>query len=68
MFLLIFQVVLFSFITDIFYTRVMPSRMFDVLKEDFDYLFIGGVLGLMILVSFITQKLAARKALNRAWK
>ncbi|XP_059178557.1 ER membrane protein complex subunit 1-like [Physella acuta] len=53
---------------DIFYTRVMPSRMFDVLKEDFDYLFIGGVLGLMILFSFITQKLAARKALNRAWK
>ncbi|GFS06457.1 ER membrane protein complex subunit 1 [Elysia marginata] len=53
---------------DIFYTRVMPSRMFDVLKEDFDYLFIGSVLGLMILVSFITQKLAARKALNRAWK
>ncbi|CAL1543686.1 unnamed protein product [Lymnaea stagnalis] len=53
---------------DIFYTRVMPSRMFDVLKEDFDYLFIGGVLGLMILFSFITQKFAAKKALKRAWK
>merc|ERR1719483_870161 len=53
---------------DIFYTRVMPSRMFDVLKEDFDYLFIGGVLALMIFVSFLTQKLASRKALSRAWK
>ncbi|BFZ23271.1 hypothetical protein BsWGS_26310 [Bradybaena similaris] len=53
---------------DLFYTRVMPSRMFDVLKEDFDYLFIGSVLGVMLLVSFITQKLAARKALSRAWK
>ncbi|KAK0061557.1 ER membrane protein complex subunit 1 [Biomphalaria pfeifferi] len=53
---------------DIFYTRVTPSRMFDVLKEDFDYLFIGGVLALMIILSFITQKLAAIKALKRAWK
>ncbi|KAH9504430.1 DUF1620 super [Bulinus truncatus] len=53
---------------DIFYTRVMPSRMFDVLKEDFDYLFIGCVLALMIIFSFITQKLAAHKALKRAWK
>ena len=51
-----------------FGTRVMPSKMFDVLKEDFDYLFIALVLGAMILVSFITQKLAARKALKRAWR
>ncbi|XP_076472635.1 ER membrane protein complex subunit 1-like [Babylonia areolata] len=54
--------------TDIFYTRVMPSKMFDVLKEDFDYIFIAAVLAIMILVSIISQKLAARKALKRAWK
>ncbi|KAL8578229.1 hypothetical protein ACOMHN_040990 [Nucella lapillus] len=54
--------------TDIFCTRVMPSKMFDVLKEDFDYLFIAGVLAIMIFVSVISQKLAARKALKRAWK
>ncbi|KAK7496801.1 hypothetical protein BaRGS_00012010 [Batillaria attramentaria] len=53
---------------DLFCTRVMPSKMFDVLKEDFDYFFIGTVLSLMILVSVVSQKLAARKALNRAWK
>ncbi|XP_064611751.1 ER membrane protein complex subunit 1-like [Liolophura sinensis] len=53
---------------DLFYTRVMPSKMFDVLKEDFDYFFISSVLIGMIVVSVITQKLAARKALNRAWK
>ena len=46
----------------------MPSRMFDVLKEDFDYFFIGTVLLGMIVVSVISQKLAGRKALNRAWK
>ena len=53
---------------DMFYTRVMPSKMFDVLKEDFDYLFIGSVTFGMILISLITKKLASRKALNRAWK
>ena len=42
--------------------------MFDVLKEDFDYGFIGGVLALMALASVLTQKLAQRKALAKAWK
>ncbi|XP_060066687.1 ER membrane protein complex subunit 1-like [Ylistrum balloti] len=53
---------------DLFYTRVTPSRMFDVLKEDFDFYFISLVLLGMFLVTFITQKLASRKALSRAWK
>lgn len=53
---------------DLFYDRVMPSKMFDVLKDDFDYFFIGSVVVGMILVSIITQKLAQRKALNKAWK
>jgi len=53
---------------DLFFTRVMPSKMFDVLKEDFDYFFISSVLVGMIAVSIISQKLAARKALSRAWK
>jgi len=56
------------FAADLFYTRVMPSKMFDVLKEDFDYFFISSVLLGMIAVSVISQKLAARRALNRAWK
>jgi len=55
-------------VADLFYTRVMPSKMFDVLKEDFDYFFISSVLLGMITVSIISQKLAARRALNRAWK
>lgn len=53
---------------DLFYTRVNPSKMFDVLKDDFDYIFISSVLIGMIAVSIISQKLAARKALNRAWR
>jgi hypothetical protein len=42
--------------------------MFDVLKEDFDYFFIGSVTLGMILISLVSKKLASRKALNRAWK
>ena len=53
---------------DLFFTRVMPSKMFDVLKEDFDHVFIGAVLFAMIAVSVISQKLASRKALMKAWK
>ena len=56
------------FIPDLFYTRVNPSKMFDVLKDDFDYVFISSVLLGMIVVSVITQKLAAKKGLNRAWR
>ncbi|KAJ8320425.1 hypothetical protein KUTeg_002012 [Tegillarca granosa] len=57
-----------SYGLDLFFTRVTPSKMFDVLKEDFDYYFISLVLGGMFAVSFISQKLAGRKALTRAWK
>ncbi|XP_013409710.1 ER membrane protein complex subunit 1-like isoform X1 [Lingula anatina] len=52
---------------DLFFTQVTPSRKYDVLKEDFDYFFISAVLIGMIVVSVVSQKLAARKALNRAW-
>ena len=46
----------------------MPSKMFDVLKEDFDYAFIGGVLVTMAVVSMASQKLAVRRALKKAWQ
>lgn len=53
---------------DLFYTRVAPSKTFDVLKEDFDHRLIMLVLGGLILVSYVTKKLASRKALRLAWK
>ncbi|ESO01112.1 hypothetical protein HELRODRAFT_82224, partial [Helobdella robusta] len=58
----------FCFGLDLFFTRVTPSKMFDVLKEDFDYFFISSVLIGMIVVSIVSQKLAQRKLLHRAWK
>ena len=52
---------------DVFYTRVTPSKMFDVLKEDFDYIFISGVLSALILVSIVCSKFASMRNLKLAW-
>ena len=53
---------------DIFWTRVTPSRPFDVLKEDFDYFLIIVVLAALVGGSYIGKKMAARKSLAQAWK
>ncbi|XP_012563007.1 ER membrane protein complex subunit 1 [Hydra vulgaris] len=53
---------------DLYFTRVMPSRMFDVLKEDFDYIFISGVLSLLIFSSLICGKMAFIKSLRMTWQ
>ena len=44
--------------SDLFYIRVYPSELFDVLEEDHDYLFISAVLGTIIVVSVVARKLA----------
>ncbi|XP_033226104.1 ER membrane protein complex subunit 1 isoform X2 [Belonocnema kinseyi] len=53
---------------DLFYTRVAPSKTFDVLKEDFDYYLIILVLSGLVIASYITKKLASQKAQKQAWK
>ncbi|KAI5748977.1 hypothetical protein M8J76_003773 [Diaphorina citri] len=53
---------------DLFYTRVAPSKTFDMLKEDFDYALICLVLGALIVGAVVSKKLAAKKMLKQAWK
>ncbi|XP_076040041.1 ER membrane protein complex subunit 1 [Oratosquilla oratoria] len=53
---------------DLFYTRVFPSKMFDMLKDDFDHYLIGGVLLALVTAALVSRRLAQRKALNQAWK
>lgn len=53
---------------DLFYTRVAPSKTFDVLKEDFDHKLIVLVLSGLVIASYVTKYLASRKALKQAWK
>lgn len=53
---------------DLFYTRVAPSKTFDLLKEDFDPFLISMVLIGLLLASYTSKRLASRKALKQAWK
>ncbi|KAB0796589.1 hypothetical protein PPYR_10650 [Photinus pyralis] len=53
---------------DLFYTRVTPSKTFDLLKEDFDHWLIAIVLIGLTGASYVTKRLASRKALKQAWK
>lgn len=53
---------------DIYYTRVAPSQNFDILKDNFDHVLICVVLVGLVLASYITKALAARKALKAVWK
>ncbi|XP_044258002.1 ER membrane protein complex subunit 1 [Tribolium madens] len=53
---------------DMFYTRVAPSKTFDLLKEDFDHRLIVLVLAGLVIASYVTKYLAAKKALRQAWK
>ncbi|XP_071519116.1 ER membrane protein complex subunit 1 [Panulirus ornatus] len=53
---------------DLFYTRLFPSKMFDVLKDDFDHYLIGGAVLALLIAALITRKLAQKKALKQSWK
>ena len=53
---------------DLFYTRVTPSKTFDILKEDFEYWLIASVLFILLLFSYLSKILCNRKTLNNAWK
>ncbi|CAK1541268.1 unnamed protein product [Leptosia nina] len=53
---------------DLFYTRVAPSKTFDLLKDDFDYHLISIVLAALIVATYSTKYFASRKMLKQAWK
>ncbi len=53
---------------DIFFTRVFPSKTFDMLREDFDYFFIITLMLGLIFGTFLSKKLASSSNLKKAWK
>ncbi|KAA3671932.1 uncharacterized protein DEA37_0006321, partial [Paragonimus westermani] len=57
----------FAYGLDMFFTRIAPSLTYDLLKEDFDYTAIAIVTLGMVVASVVTQRLAARRAVFRAW-
>lgn len=57
-----------AFGLDIYQTRVYPSKQFDVLKDDYDYMLISSVLLALFFATMISKRLAEVKLLNRAWR
>ncbi|CAD6198417.1 unnamed protein product [Caenorhabditis auriculariae] len=53
--------------TDVFFTRLAPSGTFDILKDDFDHVFISIVLAALVIGSFVSKRLARSHALNAQW-
>lgn len=67
-FIVIENLLIINSFTDLFVTRVAPSKTFDLLKEDFDYILISIVLVVLTSGSLIVRHLASRKLLKQAWK
>lgn len=59
---------LFAYGLDLFFTRITPSKTFDILKDDFDHTLIAGVLVFLVIASLVTKYLAQQKALRASWK
>lgn len=55
-------------VLDLFVTRIAPSKTFDLLKEDFDYILISIVLVVLTSGSLVAKHLASRKSIKQAWK
>ncbi|XP_072949893.1 ER membrane protein complex subunit 1 isoform X2 [Epargyreus clarus] len=53
---------------DMFYTRVAPSKTFDLLKDDFEYYLIVIVLFGFLVSTFTTKVIASWKNAKLAWK
>ncbi|OQV24584.1 ER membrane protein complex subunit 1 [Hypsibius exemplaris] len=58
----------FTYGIDLFFTRVTPSALFDVLSDSFDYWILTVVMLVMTIASVIVRHMANTKALEQAWK
>ncbi|VDL65262.1 unnamed protein product [Hymenolepis diminuta] len=53
---------------DLFFTRIAPSKTYDMLRDDFDYFFIATIVIGMAVVSIVAKNFAERKELAKAWR
>lgn len=58
----------FAYGLDLFYTRIMPSGTFDILKDDFDYFFISAVMVLLTVASYICKRISRYQSIQKAWE
>ncbi|CAF0717369.1 unnamed protein product [Adineta steineri] len=60
--------IVFAYGLDLFFTRVFPSRIFDQLKDDFDFMFIGWSTVAFVVGSFVAKRFASIHQTKKAWK
>lgn len=53
---------------DLYFTRVVPSKQFDLLPEDFDFTLVAAVVGALVAATFVLSRLSRRKLLKLIWK
>jgi len=54
--------------TDIFFRRLTPTKAFDMLSPDFDYVSLFGVVGGVSIGIYFAGRYAETSAINTAWK
>ncbi|UPQ98770.1 ER membrane protein complex subunit 1 [Chloropicon primus] len=61
------SVLVFAYGVDMFYTRLMPSKSFDMLEDDFSYsLLVTTILGLLV-ATFVVRSRVQKDNLKRNW-
>ena len=53
---------------DLFYTRIHPSREYDMLDEEFSFLLLIVTLAALAAGAFVTQGLSIKADIDRRWK
>ena len=53
---------------DLFYTRLHPSRSYDMLDEEFSFLLLIVTLAALAAGAFVTQGLSIKKDGDRRWR
>ena len=58
----------FAYGTDLFFTRLAPSRTYDSLTEDFSYALLLLTIVALVVAIFVTWILSERKELRDKWR
>ena len=58
----------FAFGLDLFFTRVSPSKGFDMLSSEFNRPLLTLILSVMLVIVLILRKMNRNKVINKAWK
>lgn len=53
---------------DVFFTRVSPSKGFDMLSSEFNRSLLTLILGVVLVIVLVLRKMHKNKLINAAWK